>query len=192
MSLSSDKHTAASTPQSSEQARQHTRPDQRVKPNPANVADIADIADIAEEEELLETVTSMIIADAAAEAAAEAEARAEACSVRAREARERARLAKQQVARVRAEIRDGTLTGEEAAHTLQQAQQEANRAHTIQIEAEAAEERALKAAINTEAEAEVTEGMSFAAGEQWEHAQQTAVDERDQQAARLVPPQETE
>src|SRR5262249_51858531 len=57
----------------------------------------------------------------------------------------------------------GALSGPEAESYLRAAELEATRAHALLADAEAAEEQALNAAMNAEAEAEVAEGMAFAA-----------------------------
>lgn len=123
---------------------------------------------IEEEEELVSEVAAMMIADVAAAAAAEAEAMAEASSARTREARYAALQADQVLEEVRAAIASGALSGEDADRYLQSAEHEATRAHALLADAEVAEERALNAAMNAEAEAEVAEGMAFAATDQAE------------------------
>jgi hypothetical protein len=107
----------------------------------------------------------MMIADVAAAAAAEAEALAEASSARTREARHVALQADQALEEVRLAITSGALSGEDAENYLRDAERNATRAHALLADAEAAEEQALKAAMNAEAEAEVAEGMALAAGE---------------------------
>ncbi len=125
--------------------------------------EIAQVEEIEEEEENLETVTAMIIADAAGIAAARAEAVAEACSARTREARALALKADQALEAVRMAIRKQKLSGEGADVALKAAEREATHAHAVLADAEVAEERAMNAAMNAEAEAEVAEGMAFAA-----------------------------
>ena len=125
--------------------------------------EIAQVEEIVEEEDDLETVAAMIIADAAAIAAAQAEAAAEASSVRTREARARALKADQALESLRTAIRQQRLSGEGAEVALRAAEREATHAHAALADAEAAEEHALNAAMNAEAEAEVAEGMAFAA-----------------------------
>ncbi len=125
----------------------------------------AQVEEIDEEEETLETVASMIIADAAAIAAAEAEALAEASSARTREAHSAALAADRALGTVRMAVRNGVLVGDEAAAALKVAERDATHAHAVLADAEAAEERARTTAMNAEAEAEVAEGMAFATGE---------------------------
>jgi hypothetical protein len=66
---------------------------------------------------------------------------------------------------VRLAIRSGSLSGAEADLTLQNAENELTRASAFLADAEAAEEQALNNAMNAEAEAEVAEGMAYAASE---------------------------
>jgi len=127
--------------------------------------EIVQVEEINEEEETLETVAAMIIADAAAIAAAEAEALAEASSARTREARRAALEADRVLGTIRLAIRNGALVGDEAAAALMAAERDATHAHAVLADAEATEERALTAAMNAEAEAEVAEGMALASGE---------------------------
>ena len=141
--------------------------------------EIAQVEEIAEEEDDLETVAAMIIADAAAIAAAQAEAVAEASSARTREARTRALTADQALERVRAAIRQQKLSGEGAEVALRAAEREATYAHAALADAEASEEHALNAAMNAEAEAEVAEGMAFAASSRDERDEK----QRDENAA---------
>ena len=141
--------------------------------------EIAQVEEIVEEEDDLETVAAMIIADAAAIAAAQAEAVAEASSARTREARTRALKADQALENVRAAIRQQKLSGEGAEVALQAAEREATHAHARLADAEAAEEYALDAAMNAEAEAEVAEGMAFAASSRDERDEK----QRDENAA---------
>jgi len=126
--------------------------------------EVAQVEEIEQQEENLETVAAMIIADAAAVTAARAEAMAEACSARTREARLLALKADQALEAVRIAVRQQSLNTEAAETALKAAEQEAARAHAALAAAEAEEERALNAAMNAEAEAEVAEGMAFAAG----------------------------
>ena len=123
----------------------------------------AQVEEIVQEEENLETVAAMIIADAAAVTAARAEAMAEACSARTREARLLALKADQALEAVRIAIRQQRLNSEGAEVALKAAEQEATRTHAALADAEAEEEHALNAAMNAEAEAEVAEGMAFSA-----------------------------
>jgi len=126
------------------------------------------IEEIEEEEEAVEAVAAMMIADVAAAAAAEAEALAEASSARTREARHVALQADQALEEVRLAISSGALSGEDAEDYLRDAERNATRAHALLADAEAAEEQALKAAMNAEAEAEVAEGMAMAANDRAE------------------------
>ncbi|HEY6411912.1 MAG TPA: hypothetical protein VIY29_31015, partial [Ktedonobacteraceae bacterium] len=97
--------------------------------------------------------------------AAKAEAVAEASSARTREARYVALQADQALEEVRAAIASGALSGEDARTYLRNAEREATRSQAQLADAEAAEEQALNAAMNAEAEAEVAEGMAFAASD---------------------------
>ncbi len=128
----------------------------------------ASSAEIDEEEEAVEKLASMVLANAAGVVAAEAEARAEASSLRAREARQLLRQAEQMVMLVRSAIQDGALLGAEAVQALQAAEREATHAQAVLADAEAAEEQALHVAMYAEADAEVAEGMAFAADQHWE------------------------
>jgi hypothetical protein len=130
---------------------------------PLSPLEVAQVEEIEQEEDTLEMVTAMIIADAAGLAAARAEAMAEACSARTREARALAFKADQALEAVHVAMRQQKLSGERAKVALQAAEREATRAHVVLADAESAEERALNAAMNAEAEAEVAEGMAFAA-----------------------------
>lgn len=123
----------------------------------------AKIAKIEAEEESVEAVAAVTIAEVAAERAAEAEALAEASSAQTREARQRAQQAEAALGEVRVAIRDGLLTGEEAETALQHAEREVTHAQALLADAEAAEEQALDTAMNAEADAEVAEGMAYAA-----------------------------
>jgi hypothetical protein len=121
------------------------------------------IEEIEDEEDIISSFAALMVADVAAAAAAKAEAIAEASSARTREARFLAIQADQVVEEVRTAISNNALTGAEAESYLQEAERNAMRAHAFLADAEAAEEQALNAARNAEAEAEVTEGMAFAA-----------------------------
>src|SRR5258706_569948 len=129
-------------------------------------------AEIEEEEELVETLAAMSFAEIAAERAASAEAIAEANSVQTREAWRRVRESETALGQVRLAIRNGTLSGEEAEVALQEAENELTRATAFLADAEATEEQALNNAMNAEAEAEVAEGMAYAAERQFEDKQQ--------------------
>jgi hypothetical protein len=121
-----------------------------------------EVQQIEAEEEVVETITAVTIAEIAAERAAAAKAFAEASSSYTREARRRAEEAEQALGEVRVAIRGGLLIGEEAEVGLQKAEHEVTRAQAMLADAEAAEEQALTAAVNAEAEAEVAEGMAYA------------------------------
>ena len=136
---------------------------------PPSPLEVAQVEEIEQEEEELETVAAMIIADAAGIAAAQAEAEAEASSARTREARAFALKADQALENVRAAIQKQKLNGEGAEVALRAAEREVTHAHAVLADDEAAEERALKAAMNADAEAEVAEGMAFAASSRDEH-----------------------
>jgi hypothetical protein len=123
----------------------------------------AEVAEIEAEEEIVEAITAVTIAEITAERAAAAEALAQASSAHTREARRRAQLAEQALGEIRVAIRNGLLTGEEAEHALQEAEREVTHSQAYLADAEAAEEQALTAAMNAEAEAEVAEGMAYAA-----------------------------
>ncbi|HEX9132297.1 MAG TPA: hypothetical protein VF844_08385 [Ktedonobacteraceae bacterium] len=123
----------------------------------------AGVAEIEAEEEIVEAISAVTIAEITAERAAAAEALAQASSAHTREARRRAQLAEQALGEIRVAIRSGLLTGEEAEHALQEAEREVTHAQAYLADAEAAEEQALTAAMNAEAEAEVAEGMAYAA-----------------------------
>lgn len=123
----------------------------------------AGVAEIEAEEEIVEAITAVTIAEITAERAAAAEALAQASSAHTREARRRAQLAEQALGEIRVAIRNGLLTGEEAERALQEAEREVTHAQAYLADAEAAEEQALTAAMNAEAEAEVAEGMAYAA-----------------------------
>jgi len=124
-----------------------------------------DAAAIEQEEEGVEAIASMIIADAAAAAAAKAEALAESFSARTREAQWQAVLADNALNEVCEAIRNGRLYGEEAEHALTEAEEWATRAHALLADLEVKEENARRIAMNAEAEAEVAEGMAYAANE---------------------------
>jgi hypothetical protein len=121
------------------------------------------VAEIEAEEEIVEAISAVTIAEITAERAAAAEALAQASSAHTREARRRAQLAEQSLGEIRVAIRNGLLSGEEAEHALQAAEREVTRAQASLADAEAAEEHALNEAMNAEAEAEVAEGMAYAA-----------------------------
>jgi len=104
-----------------------------------------------------------MVADVAAAAAAEAEAVAEASSARTREARQLAQEADRLLGEAIAALSSGALSGPGAEDYLRAAELESTRAHALLADAEAAEEQALNTAMNAEAEAEVAEGMAFAA-----------------------------
>ena len=140
---------------------------------------LEEVAEIAMEEEIIEAITAKTIAEVAAERAAEAEAFAEASSVYTREARQRAQQAEQTLEEVRVAISNSLLTGEEAKNALQNAEREVTRAQASLADAEAAQEQALTVAMNAEAEAEVVEGMAFAAAN---HT--TTLPEEEEQFAR--------
>ncbi len=123
----------------------------------------AEVAEIEAEEEIVEAISAVTIAEITAERAAAAEALAQASSAHTREARRRAQLAEQALGEIRVAIRSGLLTGEEAERALQGAEREVTHAQAYLADAEAAEEQALTAAMNAEAEAEVAEGMAYAA-----------------------------
>lgn len=131
------------------------------EPAQEEVVELAAVDEIEEEEETIETIAAMIIADAAAVAAARAEAQAEASSARTREARTLAQAADVELERVRAALEDGTLNGPQAYGMLLAAEREATRAHAALLDAEVAEERARREAMNAEAEAEIAEGMAL-------------------------------
>ncbi|HLX40517.1 MAG TPA: hypothetical protein VKR42_08290, partial [Ktedonobacteraceae bacterium] len=128
-----------------------------------DLGEIEGIAEITEEEDMVQAITARLIADAAAAVAAEAEALAEASSARTREARRYAADADRALVEVRATIRNGAISEDEARIQLHFAEHEATRAHAMLADAEAAEEEAINTARNAEAEAEVAEGMAFAA-----------------------------
>jgi hypothetical protein len=123
----------------------------------------AEVAEIEAEEEIVEAISAVTIAEITAERAAAAEAVAQASSANTREARRRAQVAEQALGEIRVAIRNGLLSGEEAEHALQEAEREVTRAQASLADAEAAEEHALNEAMNAEAEAEVAEGMAYAA-----------------------------
>ena len=123
----------------------------------------AEVAEIEAEEEFVEAITAVTIAEITAERAAAAEALAEASSARTREARRQAKLAEEALGEIRIAIRNDLLTGDEAKHALQEAEREVTKAQASLADAEVAEEQALAAAMNAEAEAEVAEGMAYAA-----------------------------
>jgi hypothetical protein len=132
------------------------------EPPQAMIEEPEEVAKIEAEEEILEAITAVTIAEIAAERAAAAEALAQASSAHTREARRRVQLAEQSLGEIRVAIRNGLLRGEEAEHALQEAEREVTHAQAYLADAEAAEEQALTAAMNAEAEAEVAEGMAYA------------------------------
>ncbi|HLJ35187.1 MAG TPA: hypothetical protein VKU38_16155 [Ktedonobacteraceae bacterium] len=140
-----------------------------------DVEEIESVEEIEEEEDMVQAITARLIADAAAAAAAEAEALAEASSSRTREARRFATDADRALEEVRTAIRNGSIAEDEAAIRLHYAEHEATRAHALLADAEAAEEEALNAARNAEADAEVAEGMAFASNDIAENALETPV-----------------
>jgi hypothetical protein len=131
----------------------------------------------------VEAITAVTIAEITAERAAAAEALAEASSARTREARRQATLAEEALGEIRVAIRNDLLTGDEAKHALQEAEREVTKAQASLADAEVAEEQALTTAMNAEAEAEVAEGMAYAAGDRrnllHEGAQEANDDESD-------------
>jgi hypothetical protein len=133
------------------------------EPTQSTLEEVAGVAEIEAEEEIVEAITAVTIADITAERAAAAEALAQASSAHTREARRQAQLAEQTLGEVRVAIRNGLLTGEEAEHTLQEVEREVTKTQASLADAEAAEEQALTTAMNAEAEAEVAEGMAYAA-----------------------------
>ena len=129
------------------------------------------VAEIDEEEEMVEMVTSMMIADVAAARAAKAEALAEEASAHTREARRLTQEADTVLERIRAAIHNGTSVGDAAQAILFDAERDATHTHALLADAEAAEERARRIAMEAEADAEVAEGMAFAADERNEDAE---------------------
>ena len=128
-----------------------------------SLEEAAQVAEIEAEEELMEAITAETIAAITAEHAAKAEALAEASSAHTREARRRAQQAEEALGEIRVAIRGNILTGKEAEIALQNAEREVTFAQAMLADAEAAEEQAVNAAMNAEAEAEVAEGMAYAA-----------------------------
>jgi hypothetical protein len=122
-----------------------------------------EIVSIEEEEELTAALTAGTIAHITAERAAKAEVIAEISSKQTREAHRHAQDAEQALVEVRAAISSGALSGEEAQEALWRAEHAVTRAQAFLADAEANEEQAVKAAMNAEADAEVAEGMAFAA-----------------------------
>lgn len=129
------------------------------------------VAEIDEEEEMVEMVTAMMIADVTAANAAKAEAFAEEASARTREARRLVKEIDAVLDRIREAIRSGNSTGDAADAILFDAERDATRAHAMLADAESAEERARRAAMEAEAEAEVAEGMAFATEDRNESAE---------------------
>lgn len=122
----------------------------------------AEVAEIEAEEEFVEAITAVTIAEIATERAATAEALAEASSARTRAVRRQAHMAEEALGEIRVAIRNDLLTSEEAEHALQEAEREVTKTQAALADAEAAEEQALAIATNAEAEAEVAEGMAYA------------------------------
>ncbi len=124
-----------------------------------------DIVRIEEEEEAVSAMASETIANVAAERAAKAEAIARISSAHTREARRQAQEAEQALVELQLAIRNSMLSGEEAEASLRRAENAVTRAQAFLADAEAEEERAVNAAMNAEADAEVAEGMAFAAND---------------------------
>ena len=129
------------------------------------------VEEIDEDEEMVEMVAAMMIADVAAANAAKAESLAEEASTHTAEARRLVQEADAVLERIRAAIRSGNTSGDAAEAILFDAERDATHAHARLADAESAEERARRAAMEAEAEAEVAEGMAFAAGDRNEHAE---------------------
>ncbi len=136
-------------------------------PPSQDAAEIQDgeIAALEVEEEIVDALAARSVAEIAAERAASAEAIAEASSAQTREARRRVQEAEAALGQVRLAIRSGALSGAEADLALRNAEDELTRALAFLADAEANEEQAVNNAMNAEAEAEVAEGMSYAATE---------------------------
>ena len=124
---------------------------------------------IDEEEEMIEMSAAMTAADITAAAAAEAEAFAQASSARTREVRRLVAQADKILERVHVAIQRGVLSGDAAEATLYEAEHDASHARTLLAEAQVTEERARRAAMNAEAEAEVAEGMAHATQGRFAH-----------------------
>jgi hypothetical protein len=139
---------------------------ERAQASPAQ-EELRRVAEIVQEEDRLEEGVARTHAEAMAIAAAEAEALAEASSARTRKARIIVRQADQELTLVRATIRNGSLSGAKAQAALQAAERKSTHAHAELDDAEDAEERAINAARNAEAEAEVSEGMALSAHDRY-------------------------
>lgn len=154
------------------------------------------VQEIAEAEEQLEVDVTRSRAEAAARAAAEAEMLAEASSVRVRKARIIARQADQELTLIRAAIRNGSLTGEAAEAALQAAENKSTYAHAELADAEDAEESAIDAARNAEADAEVAEGMSVSSADRYiddiEGQEVQAIAEQDERQRALATDEDEE
>ncbi len=135
------------------------------------------VAEIDEEEEMVEMLSSMMIADVAAANAAKAESLAEEASSHTREARRLAQEADTVLERVRTAVCNGTSTGDAAQAILFDAERDATHMHALLADAEAAEERARRFAMEAEADAEVAEGMAFAVGDRNEDAEKQREEE---------------
>lgn len=135
----------------------------------SRIEQVERIERIDEEEEMVEMGAAMTAADVAATAAAEAEAFAEASSARTREVRRLVEQADRILERVHVAIQRGVLVGDAAEATLYEAEHDASHAHTLLADAEVTEERARRAAMNAEAEAEVAEGMARATQGRFAH-----------------------
>lgn len=137
--------------------------DEVVETSQESPATPEEIASIEEDEELISALTAETIAHITAERAAKAEVIAEISSKQTLEARRQAQEAEQSLAELRAAVRAGVLNGEEAQEALWRAEHAVTRAQAFLADAEANEEQAVNAAMNAEADAEVAEGMAFAA-----------------------------
>jgi len=135
------------------------------------------VAEIDEEEEMVEMVSAMMIADVAAANAAKAESLAEEASAHTREARRLAQEADTLLERIRTAVRNGTSTGDAAQAILFDAERDATHMHALLADAEAAEERARRFAMEAEADAEVAEGMAFAVEDRNEDAEKQREEE---------------
>jgi len=135
------------------------------------------VAEIDEEEEMVEMVSSMMIADVAAANAAKAESLAEEASSHTREARRLAQEADTVLERIRTAVRNGTSTGDAAQAILLDAERDATHMHALLADAEAAEERARRFAMEAEADAELAEGMAFAVGDRNKDAEKQREEE---------------
>lgn len=117
--------------------------------------------DVEEEEDVIEMVSAMIIADATALASAQAAALAETSSLRVREARVHILQAEQRLESIKAAIRKRKLLDGDAENALKSATQEATQAHALLDAAEAAEKSALHTALHAEADAKAAENLAF-------------------------------